>query len=182
MAKEGGIWPWFAYWDLADSRWWLGDPRRSRGATALCGFEDEQQFAWLVPQADDEALLVVDRPGRNELATGPAQPVAAPAAGFDALFGSGRGSPRRAVDALYGLVPWLQTLDANAMARLPIVPGCDVHGFNIRGVRVMNDEKDEWFAYEVYPQSEKRWRRRIVGVVELRPVVVYVRPHDPTHH
>lgn len=46
----------------------------------------------------------------------------------------------------------------------------------MRAVHVQNDERDEWFCYEVYPLSEKRQRKNILAIVELSPPVVFVRP------
>jgi hypothetical protein len=45
----------------------------------------------------------------------------------------------------------------------------------LRAVEVQNDERDEWFCYEVCPLMEKRQRQNILAVIELSPPVVFLR-------
>lgn len=184
MAVERGIYPWFANWSPADSRWRETDEDSAFafGATRLLGYDDNAQFGWLVPQELGKVLLVVSLaertrprgPTRSERRGGKTRADAL----FSARFGTRRGLPPdfELARDLHALVPWLAPLDEEAMALLHSVPGCEDRGFNVRAVHVQSEERGEWCCYEVYPLSESRERQNILAVIEFSPTVVFLRP------
>lgn len=175
LAASHGISDSWVYWSPAQSRWWESGNADPLWATGFCREDESAQFGWLVPQEQRPALLVASDDSQPR--TGPDRSDSrVDESNFGRLMGNRRGLRPDSARDLRELVPWLRELDAGRMARLDSIPGCERRGFNVRAVQVMTEEADGWFSYEVYPRSEPSRRRGIVGVVELDPPGLFIRP------